>query len=320
MNGIFKEIRESCRQVAENSRLVTIESGRLEDYVKSLPLDQLNQLIMDDENHFCGNEDLTVSYFFVLDCINFGSGFFDHLIKTPGKSGYFTIASKLKDNFLELGNFDCNYLQSLTAKDCSRIFAQQQADKTAQQLMQMFATALNELGKFVSAEFSGNFCKILDTANHSAAKLIEILTRMPHYQDQSQYHGKTVLFLKRAQITVSDLNIALNGKGRGYFSDIADLTIFADNLVPHVLWIDGILAYSPGLEASIRNCELLEVGSDEEIELRACAIHAVEMMREEIARQGKELSSQQLDYLLWNQGQAKRYSAVSPHRTRTFFY
>ncbi len=52
--------------------------------------------------------------------------------------------------------------------------------------------------------------------------------------------------------------------------------MFADNLVPHVLRLDGVLWFDPELVARIEHEELIEHGSPEEVEIRACAVHAVE--------------------------------------------
>lgn len=120
---------------------------------------------------------------------------------------------------------------------------------------------------------------------------------MPFYRDIFPYAGRDVCLLKRIQITASDLHIAFKGSGYGRFDDIADLTIFADNLVPHVLMLDGILQYSDALAGAIAAGQSLASGSDEEIELRAC-VHAVELMREELARRNVTVTSQGLDYLL----------------------
>jgi hypothetical protein len=52
---------------------------------------------------------------------------------------------------------------------------------------------------------------------------------------------------KRAQIAANDLALA----GVASFADIDRLTVFADNLVPHVLRIDGVLRYDPELAARV---------------------------------------------------------------------
>lgn len=72
-------------------------------------------------------------------------------------------------------------------------------------------------------------------------------------------------FYKRAQLACADLAHAEVVR----FRDLDRLTLFADNLVPHVLRVDGLLAYDEGLLARIESEELLEHDSAEEVEIRA---------------------------------------------------
>jgi putative queuosine salvage protein len=92
------------------------------------------------------------------------------------------------------------------------------------------------------------------------------------------------------------------------------LTIFADNLVPHVLRVDGVLIYDPELEARIDRGELLPPGREEQ-EIRACAVHACELIAREL-----HVAPRTVDTWLWNRGQDPRYKAVPRHRTRTVYY
>jgi Potential Queuosine, Q, salvage protein family len=117
-------------------------------------------------------------------------------------------------------------------------------------------------------------------------------------------------FYKRAQITASDLALA----GLAEFDDLDRLTIFADNLVPHVLRVDGVLRYEPELAAHIDAGKLLPAGPAER-EIRACAIHACELLSQ---RTG--IAPRILDVTLWNRGQGPEYKAIPRHRTRSVFY
>ncbi len=118
-------------------------------------------------------------------------------------------------------------------------------------------------------------------------------------------------FYKRAQITASDLALA----GLAEFGDLDALTSFADNLVPHVLRVEGVLGYDPALATRINAGELLPPGSREEREIRACGLHACELIAAELG-----IPPRELDMRLWNRGQAPRYKRVPRHRTRTVYY
>jgi hypothetical protein len=126
---------------------------------------------------------------------------------------------------------------------------------------------------------------------------------MPFFDDRG--------FFKRAQIFPHDLALA----GIAEFDDLDRLTIFADNLVPHVLRVDGVLRYDPGLAARIDAGERLEAGSREETEIRACAVHACELIAPRLG-----VPPRTLDGWLWNRGQAPRYKALPRHRARSVFY
>ena len=134
----------------------------------------------------------------------------------------------------------------------------------------------------------------------TADALARSLAQMPFYADAG--------FYKRAQITANDLVLA----GVADFPDIDRLTIFADNVVPHVLRVEGMLEYAPELAARIDAGEELPQGSREEVEIRACAVHACEILAARF-----EIAPRILDNWLWNRGQDL---PGRPHRTRTTFY
>ena len=107
---------------------------------------------------------------------------------------------------------------------------------------------------------------LVEAADGSAERLATLLARgMRFFDDRG--------FYKRAQIVPSDLALA----GAASFDDLDRLTIFADNLVPHVLRVDGVLRYDPELAARIDAGELLPQGRAEQ-EIRACALHACEQL------------------------------------------
>jgi hypothetical protein len=143
---------------------------------------------------------------------------------------------------------------------------------------------------------------------------------MPLYRDVSQYDEFSVPFYKRAQITAMDLAVAFDERGLGWFEDLGDLTIFADNLVPHVLRCEGVLSYNAPLAARIDGGELLRPGSREEVEIRAAALHAVERMADLIRAHNPLATASRLDHVLWNRGQRPEFKARPRHRCRTSFY
>jgi hypothetical protein len=289
--SLTDDVRAACREIAASAKHVTIDLEAL------AALEPGESPALDAERHYLeGSPEEVADFMLVLDTINFGSGWFPTLTKRPGMSGYFTIASSLSDFWRSEGGWSVAELRALRAEDVASVLGQE----PRHELMALYAEALRDLGAFLGGRRA---LEVVEEAGGSAERLAALLAGgMPFFDD--------VGFWKRAQITANDLAVA----GVARFHDLDRLTIFADNLVPHVLRMDGVLVYEPGLTARIDAGELLAAGGEER-EIRGCAVHACELLS---ARLG--IPARLLDTALWNKGQAPRYKAVPRHRTRTVFY
>jgi hypothetical protein len=175
-----------------------------------------------------------------------------------------------------------------------------------------FAAHLRELGERVRDEHDGSFLALARSGDGSAVALAERLAGWPGWHDVSQYDGEAVPFFKRAQIAAADLALAQIAPA----GDLGELTLFSDNLVPHVLRIDGVLEFDDRLVARIDAGELIEHDSPEEVEIRAVALHAVELL---VAAHGATTATV-VDNVLWHRGGGARYKAHPRHRARTTAY
>jgi len=289
--GLLDEVRARCAEIAAHARRVRIDLERL-GAVGEAPPPQL-----DPERHYLeGSAEEVAAYMLTLDSINFGSGWFPTLRKRPGCSSYFTVAWSLADRWREHGPWSPAELRHMDNATITAVLGQE----PGHELMELYAQALRDLGLFLEDRTP---LGAVAEADGSAERLAETLAAgMPFFDDPG--------FWKRAQITPSDLALA----GVAHFDDLDRLTIFADNLVPHVLRVDGVLHYDERLTAQIDAGELLPPG-EEEREIRACAVHACELIAERTATPPRVI-----DMWLWNRGQAPRYKAIPRHRTRTVFY
>lgn len=209
----------------------------------------------------------------------------------------------------------------MTAARCAEIFEQDMSVEAMAELMENFAEAIRQTGRYLQDHFDGDMLAFLKTANGSVAKLVEQLIQIPQYQDYATYHGKEYPIMKRAQITAADIYCAFGGQGVGAFDDIHRLTIFADNVVPHVLRYDGLLSYSDVLTARIDGEEYLTHGETAEVELRACSIHCAELIHQAMCQQGiTDLIPMNIDHYIWHKGHEDQYMSKVRHRTKTIYY
>jgi hypothetical protein len=317
---VLDRIREACALVSRRALSVRIDPERLRALAAELAREPAPPSHLDPAHAGLGSPEATLAYVITLDAINFGSGYFPWLAKRPGLSGYFTIATALRERFEAKGPWSAEELRGLDAAECAATFGQDPGRPEAAELMGLFARALGDLGEFLAVGYGGRFDGPVAEAAGSAARLVGILSRMPLYRDVARYEELEVPFYKRAQITAADLHAAFRGEGPGRFRDLDRLTLFADNVVPHVLRREGVLAYEAALARRIDAEEPIASGSREEVEIRACAVHAVELCAAEIARLGGSATAQALDHALWSRGQRPEIKAHPRHRTRSVFY
>jgi hypothetical protein len=302
------ELRSACSEIAHSAKFVRVEPERTAAYIGTLPVDPPEPQTDPDAHLTEGTREELTAFWLTLDAINFGSGWFPTLRKHDGRSGYYTIATAVRDRFANHGPWTARDLSEMDAGEVAATLGQD-ADH---ELMALFARSLNDLGRHVANDYGSRFVAVADDAGSSAVALVERLAGWDSFADISRYDDKIVPFLKRAQITAADLSRA----GVAAFRDLDRLTMFADNLVPHVLRMDGLLDYDPALLDRIERGELIEHDSTEEIEIRACAVHAVGL----IAAERPGATEADIDYVLWQRGQEPRYKASPRHRSRCAAY
>jgi hypothetical protein len=285
------EVRRTAERITAAARSVRVDAERLVDLDPGPPPQ------LDRERHYLdGSEADVAGYLLVLDTINFGSGWFPTLRKRPGSSGYFTVAAGLADRYRAHGAWTNAELRGMRTEEVAAVLGQ----APDHELMALYAQALRQLGAFLGERGA---LDLIRAAGGSAERLAELLASgMSMYADRG--------FYKRAQIVAHDLALA----GVATFGDLDRLTIFADNLVPHVLRVDGVLELDERLAGHIDAGRLLRPGPQER-ELRAAAVVACERAKERLG-----MSANDLDHALWNKGQDERYKALPRPRCRTIWY
>jgi hypothetical protein len=325
---VLHQVRAACRRVVEAGAFVRVDPDGVDGLADELADELAGRLApagasAADDPWFVdpatGGAEARAGLALALAAINFGSGYHPHVRKAPGCSGATTMARALRTWATE-APLTADRLGAVTPAAAARIFGQPPDDGPRSELTGLFARALADLGATVGERFGGRFLGLVEAAGGTAAGLVNQLHRVPFFADVSPYKDTVVPFYKRAQLAAADLHRALGGAAPADFTDLDELTAFADNLVPHVLRLDGVLRYDPDLVARIDRGEELAHDSPEEVEIRAGGVHGVECLRAALADRGVTIRSSDLDTFLWRRGGAPRYKAVPRHRTRTVAY
>jgi len=205
-----------------------------------------------------------------------------------------------------------------------------------------------EVGEGILRDYNGTVITLLDRAEQDASKLVELTaTSFPGFRDEvyitssssSSTPQQRLVFLKRAQIFVGDINAALKLQLNG----MERLTTFADYRVPQVLRHWDILLYAPPLANKVDNFIEIKKGSHEEVSIRSATIVVVEDLVKLLNNQNHcneimdnnennnnnnnannrcEYTDVTVDWYLWQVGERMHQDGLMKpfHKVRTHFY
>ncbi|MDA8278004.1 MAG: hypothetical protein M0Z45_07395 [Actinomycetota bacterium] len=317
----YELVRTSCLQRAKSLSHLSIDELAIGKFAYKIAAGDRGVIGTVDSNFFLDFDDITTGIYYVLiaDTINFGSGWFPYLKKIDGGSGAVSIATALSNYCRQYAIPTPNQLCSLTTDTVAQMLGQENSDE-AGQLMELYRIALFQLGQLLIEDYQGDAMNLVEEAGESAGKLVTILASLPFYKDFVIEGSEITYFYKRAQIAASDIALVTAGQSK-QFKDIDRLTIFADNVLPNLLRVEGVLKFSEELTQKIASEQLFEVGSSDEVELRAATVVACESIVNHLNLDHQiTISPRELDQLLWSMGRQKIYKESPRHRCRCTFY
>ncbi|OEU15731.1 hypothetical protein FRACYDRAFT_269470 [Fragilariopsis cylindrus CCMP1102] len=217
--------------------------------------------------------------------------------------------------------------------------------------IQKRAQLWKEVGEGIIRDYNGMVLNLVNCASQDASRLVElIVTSFPGFRDEvyiapsssssspsqhQQQQQQRLVFLKRAQIFVGDINAAL----RLQLNGMERLTTFADYRVPQVLRHWKILVYSPLLSNKVDNYIEIKKDSYEEISIRAATIIVVEELVKLLNQNNSSNDNDSInttannneqckytdvtvDWYLWQVGERMHQEGIMKpfHKVRTYFY
>lgn len=333
--------RKSAELIASESKHVTIlESGvqklaqkifeKLQD--KTISIEMFSQ----HELHPPSSDPSAVDWIFVVDTLNFCFWSPDgahYTVSYKGKkyTGYFALCAAL-NRAKDAGKAvtDPKFYSQITSKEVKELL--QGDDGSAPlPLIDERAECLRQVGACLLEKYEGSFINCVKASHGSAESLLNlIVNEFPCFRDEAIFKEFQVSFYKRAQILVGDIWACFKGKDLGFFSDIDQITMFADYRVPQVLVHFEVMQYSPALLNVLEIGGIMESGCQEEIEIRGCSIHAVELLSSSVkAILSKANRTDQLivnsiiiDHFLWDfrRQYAQELSSIPFHKVVSIYY
>lgn len=212
---------------------------------------------------------------------------------------------------------DASYRENITKLEFANILK----GNTEIPLLDERYNIFKETGTSLNKLYQGNFANLVKQAEGNINALLELLViALPSFRDVSMYKGREIYFYKRAQLLISDIFQMFDGKNYGSFSNASELTACADYKLPQALRKFGILEYSQSLANKVDNKIELTHGSEEEVEIRANTIWAVEYIRRELQPRMPNISSTEINDHIWLYTQTKYPNDLPYHLSLTTAY
>lgn len=320
-------VLRSTRPLIETARSVEIVPAAVARTASLLSETRHAPPEWESELHFQDGTWRTAAWVLVLDALNFAfwswaaDGDRRWIVEYDGTryDGYWALAAALRQA-VDRGQplWESDYLLAASDAELAAIFDPANPDGPPIPQLDRRVAHLREVGFGLREQ---PIEELIAAAGGSAVALVHaVCRRFPSFDDRVTIDGNEVRFFKRAQIFVADLHGAFGGTGLGAFSDLHELTAFADYKVPQVLRRFGVLRYAPDLEAALRERRLIPARSRWELEIRAGTIWACELIRQQLAERGTPLRAFEIDWALWLTGQNLPPGTEPYHRTPTMYY
>jgi hypothetical protein len=222
---------------------------------------------------------------------------------------------------------DARWLANVSEQDAATIL-QPAEGHTNIPLFHERVANLHELGTALLPYGSNPASAFISAAGGNAIALVHsIVAKLPSFNDVTTWQytetglpGNEVRFYKRAQILVGDLGGGLAGSHLADFTDLDQLTAFADYKVPQILRWLGVLVYDDALATVVDTRTRIPAGSRMETEIRAATVVACDRIVAVMADIGRSITAAELDWLLWSRSQMLPGRSTPYHLTETIFY
>ncbi|RMD59956.1 hypothetical protein D6833_10695 [Candidatus Parcubacteria bacterium] len=309
--------------VLRKSRHVALQRDRIAEFAERFPRSHTAPRWPRELHYWSEDSGKVLTYLFLLDSLNFcfwppkGKKRWRVRVGGEWRSGYYGLAGALAHFFRRFPEHANPAFFAAISRQ--RFFSIFEGVGTLQ-LRAARWRIVRDVGKTLVRCCGGDPRRFVESAGGDAERLAFLVARkLPSFFDVAGYRGKRVYFLKRAQILVGDIAGAFRNQGIGKFRNLSALTAFPDYRLPQLFVALGFLRYHEDLAKKIRAGRLLAPGGEEEVEIRAATVWAVEYLRQELAKRGKRYLSYQLDWMLWEDAVRAR-TALPHHRVRTIFY
>lgn len=309
-------MKEEFKYVVDNSKYVSIDYERVNDFAKELGEPKYEHWYKELSLKLNDKEWILLA--FIIESMNFcfwqkpkWKIEYNGDIVSGSNALFYSVIKEIENNpkFLSI-----DYLYNLTKDDFNKIF------EGVEGKIPLLNERYNNFKEVVNFVYNNrNFYDDLYNIKSDTELLKYITTNLNSFDDKSLYKERTIHFNKRATLLVNDL-FYMSDTIKENLGNVNNLSGCADYGIPRTFRDYGILKYSEELEMLIDNEKEILHDSDMEIEIRANMLYVIELIKEELKNKNVLINSVELDNLIWWIGKKNKDRKSIAHHTITIFY
>ena len=262
---MLEKIKVSCNYVAANSRYVSINYKKLDEYIKTIDCKKIKfWLSSNPYNLFDMEIDKIINFMLLFDSI-------DYCFWGQPKWTIETIEGK-KDGSDALLYRLLNYVKNLDNIDFTNVSFEEfsnilKGNVEIPFLRERYNTVVS-ICNVVNERMNGNFYNYIKEINKDTELFDIIISNFSDFFDEREYDSEKIYFYKLAQLLTSDI-LHIKELINGTKVDYSHLVGCADYKIPQTLRALGILEFNNELSEIIDNKQLIDENSKYEVEIRA---------------------------------------------------
>lgn len=268
---MLEKIKMSCDYVATNSKYVSINYEKLDEYIKTIDCEKIKfWLSSNPYNLFNMDIEKIINFMLIFDSI-------DYCFWGQPKWIIETIEGK-KDGSDALLYALLNYVKNLDEIDFTNVSFDEfsnilKGNVEIPFLRERYNTVIS-ICNVVNKRMNGNFYSYIKDINVDTELFDIIINNFADFCDEREYDGNKVYFYKLAQLLTSDI-LHIKELISGTKVDYSHLVGCADYKIPQTVRALGILKYNDELSNIIDNNMLIDKNSKYEVEIRANMIAVI---------------------------------------------
>ena len=268
---MLEKIKSSCNYVALNSKYVSINYKKLNEYIKTIDIKKIKFWLSNNPyDLFEMKIDKVINFILLFDSINY-------CFWGQPKWTIETIEGK-KDGSDALLYTLLNYVKKSNRVDFSNVSFKEfsnilKGNVDIPFLKERYNTIVS-ICNVVNEKMNGNFYNYIKEINKDTELFKIIINNFSNFCDERDYDNEKIYFYKLAQLLTSDI-LHIKELINGTKVDYSHLVGCADYKIPQTLRALGILEYNEELSEIVDNKKIIDKNSKYEVEIRANMIAVI---------------------------------------------